>query len=71
MNVMYITNKCRKIDKVNDIYLWHYWLGHINKNRINRLAQQKILEINDFESLSTYKSCLLCKMTKPPFIEKR
>ena len=38
INVMYMTNKCPKIDKVNDIYLWHCRLGHINKNRINRLA---------------------------------
>ena len=38
MNVIYMTNKHPKIDKVNEIYLWHCRLGHINKNRINRLA---------------------------------
>ena len=59
MNVIYTTNKHPKIDKVNDIYLWHYQLGHINKNRINRLTQQDILKINDYESLPTYESCLL------------
>ena len=39
MNVMYMTNKHHKIDNVNDIYLWHCRLGHININKINRLAQ--------------------------------
>ena len=67
---MYRTNKYPKIDKVNDIYQWHCWLGHINKNKINRLAQQKILEINDNESLLTYELYLLGKMTKSPFTEK-
>ena len=70
VNVMHTTNKCLKIDKVNDIYLWHCRLGHINKNRINRLAQQRILKINNFESLLTYESCLVGKMTKSPFTEK-
>ena len=58
MIVMYMTNKCPKIDKVNEIYLWHCRLGHINKNKIKRLAQQGILEINDYESLPTCESCL-------------
>ena len=59
MNVMYMTNKYPKIDKVNEKYLWHCRLGHINKNRINRLTQQDILKINDYESLPTYESCRL------------
>ena len=70
MNVMYTTNKRPKIDKVNEIYLWHYRLRHINKIRINRLTQQDILEINDCESLSTYESSLLGKITKSPFSGK-
>ena len=39
INVIYMTNKCPKIDKVSEIYLWHCWLGHINKNRINKITQ--------------------------------
>ena len=37
---------------------------------MNRLTQEKILEVNDIESLPTYESCLLEKMTKWLFIEK-
>ena len=70
VNVMYTTNKCLKIDKVNEIYLWHCRLGHINKNRINRLAQQEILEIKNLESLPTCELCLLDKMIKSPFTKK-
>ena len=59
-----------KLDNVTDTYLWHCRLSHINKSRINRLAQEGILNINDCESLPTYESCLLGKMTKSPFTEK-
>ena len=53
-----------------DAYLWHYRLGRINKNRMNRLAQEEILDKNDYESLPTCESYLLEKMTKSPFTEK-
>ena len=55
---------------MSDIYLWHCRLGHINKNRINRLTQEGILEVSDCESLLTCESCLLGKMTKSSFTEK-
>ena len=59
-----------KIDDITDAYLWHYRLGHINKNRMNRLAQKGILDKNDYKSLTTCESCVLGKMTKSPFTEK-
>ena len=43
-NVMYISNKHLKIDDVTDAYLWHYRLGHINKNKMNRLAQEVLVQ---------------------------
>ena len=49
---MYISNKRPKIDDVMDAYLWHCRLGYINKNRMNRLAQEEILDKDDYESLS-------------------
>ena len=70
VNVVYSTGKYPRLDSVSDIYLWHCRLSHINKIRINRLTQERILEVSDCESLSTYESCLLCKMTKSPFTEK-
>ena len=54
---------------MSEVYLWHCRLGHINKNRINRLAQEGILEVGDCESLPTYESCLLDKMIKSSFTE--
>ena len=70
VNVVYSTGKYPRLDSVSDIYLWHYRLGHINKNRINRLTQEGILEVSDCESLPTYESCLPDKMIKSPFTEK-
>ena len=64
------SDKCPRIDNVLEVYLWHHGLGHINKNKINRLAQEGILEVGDCESLPTCESCLLGKMTKSLFTEK-
>ena len=69
-NVKYTSNKYPKIVDVTDAYLWHYRLSHINENRMNRLAQERILNNNDYESLPICESCLLGMMTKSLFIEK-
>ena len=70
MSVTYTPNKRPKLDNIIDAYLWYCRLSHINKNMIHRLAQEGILHINDCESLPTYESCLLEKITKSSFIEK-
>ena len=67
---MYISNKHLRIDNVTVAYLWHCKLGYINKNRMNRLAQKRILDKHDYESLPTCESYLLGKVTKSPFTEK-
>ena len=66
-NVMYIFNKYPRINDVTDAYLWHYRLSHINKNRMNRLAQERIFDDNNYESLPTYESCLLEKNDQVTF----
>ena len=67
---MYTSNKCLWIDNVSNTYFWHYRLGHINKNKVNRLTQERILEVNDYELLPTCKTCLLRKMMKSSFTKK-
>ena len=42
----------------------------MNKNRIDRLIKECILEIDDCESSPTYESCLLGRMTKSSFKRK-
>ena len=64
MSVMYTPNKHPKLDNITDIYLWHCRLNHINKNRINRVAQESILNINDCKSLPTCESYFLRTFTK-------
>ena len=59
VNVVYSIGKHPRLDSVSDIYLWYCRLGHINKNRINRLTQERILEVSDCESLPICESCLL------------
>ena len=70
VNVVETSGKCPRINNVSELYLWHCRLDHINKNRINRLAQQGILEVGDCESLPTCESCLLEKIIKSSFTEK-
>ena len=70
VSVIYTASKCPKLDNVSESYLWHCRLGHMNKNMIDRLIKERILEIDDCESLPTNESCLLGKMTKSPFNEK-
>ena len=70
VNVLCTPNKRPKLDDVDDSYLWHCRLGHINKNRISRLVREGILEDIDYESIKTCESYLLGKMTKSPFTEK-
>ena len=70
VSVMCTPSKCPRINNVNDSYLWHYRLGHINKNMISRLVKKGILNDIDCESFKTYESCFLGKMTKSPFTEK-
>ena len=65
-----MSNKHPRIVDVMDAYLWHCRLGHINKNKMNRLAQEEILDKDDYESLPTYESYLLGKMTKSSFTGK-
>ena len=42
----------------------------MNKNRMDRLAKEGILDLDDYESLQTCESYLLGKITKSPFKEK-
>ena len=70
VGIMYTSNKYPKINNVSDSYLWYYRLGHVNKNKIDKLIKKCVLEINDYESLSIYESYLLSKMTKSSFKKK-
>ena len=45
VNVVQTSGKYPRIDNVSEVYLWHCMLGHINKNKINRLSQEGIFEV--------------------------
>ncbi|MBN6697926.1 DDE-type integrase/transposase/recombinase, partial [Escherichia coli] len=62
-----ITNKRLKSSDVNQTYLWHCRLGHINETRISTLLKNGYLDRFDFCSYDVCPSCLLGKMPKKPF----
>ena len=70
VSVMYTSSMRPRLQNVSDLYLWHYRLGHINQNRINKMRGEGLLEVSDSDSLATCESCLLGKMIKSPFTRK-
>ena len=60
----------RKTSEMNDTFLWHCRLGHINLERIGRLHKDGYLSPFNLENYETCHSCLQGKMTKIPFRNK-
>ena len=54
----------RRIDNTNSGALWHKRLGHISKNRIERLVLNRILDSIDFTSFDVCVECIKGKRTK-------
>ena len=54
----------RRIINKNYAYLWHKHLGHISKERLQRLVNNEILPILDFTDLRIYVDCIKGKPTK-------
>lgn len=50
--------------------MWHFILGHINADGINRLVRGGPLDFLKVERYPTYESCLQGKMTKLTFTRK-
>ena len=40
VSVVYTSSKRLRLENVSDLYLWHYRLGHVNQNRINRMQRE-------------------------------
>ena len=64
------SNKRQKVSHSDNMYLWHLRLGHINLDRINRLAKDGPLRKLNVGTLHVCESCLEGKMTKRPFSTK-
>ena len=64
------SNKRQKVDSDLEIYMWHLRLGHVNIDRINRLAKDGTLRELTVGTLFVCESCLEGKMTKRPFLAK-
>ena len=60
-------NKRNKPFEMNQTYLWHLRLGHINLSRIQRLIADGLLGSLVVENFPTCESFLEGKMTKRPF----
>ena len=65
-----INNKRLKLSQMNETFLWHYRLGHINEKRIRQLQQANLLGSLDVEAIEVCEPCLIGKMTKSPFKRK-
>ncbi|KAK9690672.1 hypothetical protein RND81_09G145600 [Saponaria officinalis] len=54
----------RKFNKKNSASLWHKRLGHVSKERIQRLVSNGILDSVDFTDFDVCVSCIKGKQTK-------
>ena len=54
----------RRIDNINSGALWHKCLGHLSKNKIERLMSNGILDSIDFTSFDVCVECIKGKQTK-------
>nr|GEW84112.1 hypothetical protein [Tanacetum cinerariifolium] len=52
---------------LNKIYLWHYRLGHINKQHIKKLQSDSTIASTGSDSFDVCEQCVCSKMTKKPF----
>ena len=62
--------KKRNASGMNDSYLWHCRLGHVSKNRLDKLHKDGLIDPYSYETYDTCHSCIKGKMTKTPFIGK-
>ncbi|GER47805.1 gag-pol polyprotein [Striga asiatica] len=68
-NVITTSNKRKESSQMNQAYLWHLRLGHINLRRIQKLVASGHLGPLE-EHYPTCESCLEGKMAKRPFTAK-
>ncbi|KAL8134578.1 hypothetical protein AgCh_009559 [Apium graveolens] len=64
------STKRKEPSSLNQTYLWHLRLGHINLRRIQRLVVDGPLSSLAVEPFPVYESCLEGKMTNRPFKAK-
>ena len=69
-NNSHVKSLKRKFPSINDAYLWHLRLGHINSNRIQRLIKDGLLKPLNFDEFPVCESCLVGKMTNQLFNAK-
>jgi len=58
-----VCTKCSLMDE-RSAYLWHKHLGHISKERIQKLIKNEILPDLDFTDLNVCVDCIKGKQTK-------
>ncbi|GJS64818.1 retrotransposon protein, putative, ty1-copia subclass [Tanacetum coccineum] len=61
-----ISNKRDKLD-LDSALLWHCHLGHITKNRIEKLQHDGLLNSTDLRAFEKYISCMFRKMARKPY----
>ena len=69
-NTSVLPCKIKEPSQMNQTYLWHLRLGHINLKQISGLVQNGPLGSLKLEALPVYDSCLEGKMTRRLFTAK-
>ncbi|GKE62256.1 retrotransposon protein, putative, ty1-copia subclass, partial [Tanacetum coccineum] len=62
-----VSNKRAK-NRLDSYYLWHCYLRHINKKRMDMLQRDRLLQPTHDESHEKCKCCISGKMARKPFL---
>jgi hypothetical protein len=61
---MNVSNKCKRCNNENSTKLWHYHLGHILRERVERLIMEDIFHPLDFSDSDYCLDCIKGKYVK-------
>jgi hypothetical protein len=59
-----VSSKCKRCDDATLVKLWHYYLGHISRERIERLIKDDNHHLLDFSNLDYCIDCIKVKYVK-------
>nr|GEX81453.1 zinc finger, CCHC-type [Tanacetum cinerariifolium] len=64
---IYTCSKKKSKHNLDFTFLWHFFLGHINKKHIEKLQHDALVKSIDDEFFDIFVSCISGKMARKPF----
>jgi hypothetical protein len=69
-NKDFISDYFNVSNALNNTYLWHLCLGHINKQKMTRMSKSGLIPQINLDDFHTCEPCIKGKMTVKPFSKR-